>query len=105
MNGLEVHDGRRSAKIEQIVADAAVAGASALLATNVRESVLHRDALTEAFAPTGRRDEFSQAMLQAFVLGNGYGSAGALIPNRARERPRRRRRAIPAVPRTACPLR
>jgi hypothetical protein len=47
LNRFEVLDGARAAEVEEVLADAAVPGASSLAASEMREAVLDVDALAE----------------------------------------------------------
>jgi hypothetical protein len=69
VDGLQVLDGGCPSQIEDVVADAQVAGASALALGDVSESMLYTDAAAEDVAAGGARRQLPQPFLQRLVLG------------------------------------
>src|SRR5271155_1650789 len=67
-----------TSKVEHILPDAQVARAASLLSRQVREHVLDFDALAQAFAPRGRCNELSQAMLELLIVRDREGSPGTV---------------------------
>ena len=78
MDGFQVDDGGMTSKVEHIFPEAQVARAASLLSRQMREHVLDFYALAQAFAPRGRDDELSQAMLELLIVGNREGSPGTI---------------------------
>lgn len=79
---MQVVDDSAPAQIEEILACAAIAGASALPPTNMREGMLHCHPLTQPGAPLRSVLTFSQLDQQSFIRMNAhtaaFGTGGAL---------------------------
>jgi len=84
VDGLEIHDGGGAADVEQILPNAEVASATALLAADVCEPMFHGNSLTEAFTALWSCDELAQAVLQRLVVGDADGATRGGRRHRAR---------------------
>jgi hypothetical protein len=84
MNRFQVDQSSSAAQVEQIFAQAAIAGSASLLATHVGEAVLDGDAFAPALPTLGGCHELAQPMLQTFISGNGDGAVApgaAIVPS------------------------
>ena len=83
MNCFQVDDSGGASEVEEILAQATIAGSSSLLSSDMSKAMFHGDAFAQKLATFGGSNELAQAMLQSFVSGDVDGAAASRSGHRA----------------------
>src|SRR5262249_39387467 len=76
MSRLEILDGAAATQVEKVGASASISGAAALTLGQVGEAMFDTNALSQLLSALGCGHQFSESVLQAFVLGDGHRASG-----------------------------